>query len=106
MVNKKMHSIYNPGVFSVVFVHWPLGIYYIWYVVTNGLAHWWDWPLAVVYMAATLVFGISLPVTTTGSRMRIPHTRSARRKWLDFMSGRRWSGFVNAKANAAASEQV
>jgi hypothetical protein len=38
MVNKKMHSIYNPGVFSVVFLHWPLGIYYICYVVTHGLA--------------------------------------------------------------------
>ena len=63
MVNKKMHTIYNPGLISIVFMWWPIGIYYIWYVVTNDLAHWWDWPVAVVYMLATLIFGISMPVT-------------------------------------------
>jgi hypothetical protein len=63
MVNKKMQSIYNPGLISIVFMWWPIGIYYIWYVVTNGLAPWWDWPVAVVYMLATLIFGISMPVT-------------------------------------------
>jgi len=63
MVNKKMHTVYNPGVFSVIFVHWPVGIFYIWHIVSNGLVAWWMWPVAVGYMLVFLVFGVSLPVT-------------------------------------------
>ncbi|BDZ31993.1 HXXEE domain-containing protein [Lactiplantibacillus brownii] len=36
--NFKLKSFYNPGEASVVLLHWPLGIYYIWYVVSNQLA--------------------------------------------------------------------
>ncbi len=63
IVNKKMRSIYNPGMLSILVMWWPIGIYYLWYVVTNHLAQWWDWPLAFVYMFVTLVVGVSLPVT-------------------------------------------
>ena len=105
MVNKKMHSIYNPGVFSVVFVHWPLGIYYIWYVVTNGLAHWWDWPLAVVYMAATLVFGVSLPVTHWLKDENSPYAFSEE-EMARFHVREKMERLRQAKAHAAASEQV
>ena len=41
VINRKMRSIYNPGLFAVVFLHWPLGIYYIWYVCVTGLVSWW-----------------------------------------------------------------
>jgi len=37
LINKKMHALYNPGLFAVVFLHWPIGISYIWYVVANSL---------------------------------------------------------------------
>ena len=36
--NIKLKSFYNPGMASVLFLHWPIGLYYIWYVSTNGLA--------------------------------------------------------------------
>ncbi len=26
LINRKMHSLYNPGLFTVVFLHWPIGI--------------------------------------------------------------------------------
>lgn len=49
--NLKLRSIYNPGLGAVIFLHIPLGIYYIGYVVSNGLARSTDWILAVVYLA-------------------------------------------------------
>lgn len=62
LINKKMRSIYNPGLFAVVFLHWPIGIYYIWYVIVNGLVQWWMWPVAVVILCAMAFFGVNLPV--------------------------------------------
>jgi hypothetical protein len=62
LINKKMHSLYNPGLFAVFFLHWPIGIYYIWYVVVNGLAQWWMWPVAVVILGAAAFFGVNMPV--------------------------------------------
>jgi hypothetical protein len=61
MWNKKMHSIYNPGLFAVVFLHWPIGIYYIWYVVVNDLVLWWMWPVAIIVLVAIAFFGVYLP---------------------------------------------
>ena len=51
MTNRKLKSIYNPGLGAVVFLHFPIGIYYIWYIVSNGLVQATDWILAVVYLA-------------------------------------------------------
>ena len=51
MTNIKMKSIYNPGLGAVVFLHFPIGIYYIWYIVSNGLVQPTDWILAVLYLA-------------------------------------------------------
>ncbi len=63
LINRKMRSIYNPGLFTVVFFHWPIGLYYIWYVSGNGLVQWWMWPAALVLLAAVAFFGVNLPVT-------------------------------------------
>jgi len=60
LINKKMHSIYNPGLFAVVFLHWPIGIYYIWYVSVNGLIQFWMWLVAIVYAAAAAFFGVNM----------------------------------------------
>jgi hypothetical protein len=49
--NIKMKSIYNPGLGAVVFLHFPIGIYYIWYIVSNGLVQATDWILAILYLA-------------------------------------------------------
>jgi hypothetical protein len=62
LINKKMHSLYNPGLFAVVFLHWPIGIYYIWYVVVNGLVQWWMWPVALVSVGAVAFLGVNMPV--------------------------------------------
>jgi Protein of unknown function with HXXEE motif len=63
LINKKLHAIYNPGLFAVVFLHWPIGIYYIWYVIVNGLVQWWMWPVALVILGAAAFVGVNLPVT-------------------------------------------
>ena len=36
--NIKIKRFYNPGMFSTILWQWPVGIYYIWYVYTNGMA--------------------------------------------------------------------
>jgi len=48
--NRKLRSIYNPGLAAVTLGHVPIGIYYIYYIQTHGLATVWDWAIAVVYM--------------------------------------------------------
>lgn len=53
VTNKKMKSIYNPGLGAVVFLHYPIGIYYIYYIVPNNLVTGLDWFIAIVYMIAT-----------------------------------------------------
>lgn len=56
--NRKLRTWYNPGLAAVVLLHIPIGVAYIYYVVTNGLASGWDWLLAVVYLAAfAFIFG-------------------------------------------------
>ena len=49
--NIKMKSIYNPGLGAVVFLHLPIGIYYIYRIVSEGLVHGTDWIFAVIYLA-------------------------------------------------------
>ncbi len=51
VTNIKLKSIYNPGLGAVVFLHFPIGIYYIYYIISNGLVQGTDWILAIVYMA-------------------------------------------------------
>jgi hypothetical protein len=64
VINRKLHSIYNPGLFVVVFLHLPIGIYYIWYVIVNSLVLWWTWPVAIIWLAAGAVGGVAMPVTS------------------------------------------
>jgi hypothetical protein len=62
MTNIKMKSFYNPGLGAVVFLHIPVGIYYIYYIVTNNLVSGFDWLIAVVYLlfvAAIVVNGLT-----------------------------------------------
>lgn len=57
--NLKLKSIYNPGLAAVVFLHIPVGMYYIYYVVANGLVSSRDWVIAIIYMAIVLgLFGV------------------------------------------------
>ncbi len=63
LINRKMHSIYNPGLFTAAFFHWPIGLYYIWFVSLNGLVQWWMWPAAIVIVGAAVFYGVNMPVT-------------------------------------------
>jgi hypothetical protein len=57
--NLKLKSFYNPGLAAVLFLHIPVGIYYIYYVVSNGLASRLDWVIAIVYLLIVLgLFGV------------------------------------------------
>lgn len=46
---KKLHSFYSPGLAAVFFGHLPLGIYWFYYVITNGLLHWYDIAIGLFY---------------------------------------------------------
>lgn len=61
-VNVKMKSIYNPGLGAVVFLHWPIGIYYIWYIYAKGIVQSsdWIWGIITLFVAALLL--VALPV--------------------------------------------
>ena len=54
LTNIKMKTIYNPGLGAVVFLHIPIGAYYIYYILSNGLSSGWDWLIAFVYMIIIL----------------------------------------------------
>lgn len=58
IVNRKMRTLYNPGLFTVIVLFWPIGIYYIWYVITNQLVQGWMWPVAIVYLAIGAYIGL------------------------------------------------
>ena len=38
MMNIRLKSFYNPGLGATVFLQWPIGIYYIYYVAAHGLS--------------------------------------------------------------------
>ncbi len=46
--NKAMKSIYNPGLFSVVFLHLPISIYFVWFVYSQDLIVGIDWLWAIL----------------------------------------------------------
>ena len=62
VINVKMKSWYNPGLAAVVFLHWPIGMYYIRHVYANGLIQPWHWiaGIGVTVLAAMLI--VNLPV--------------------------------------------
>ncbi len=65
MTNYKLKSIYNPGLGAVVFLHFPIGIYYIWYIISNDLVKSTDWIFAIIYLvfvAGGIVGGLTYRV--------------------------------------------
>ncbi|MGD8190712.1 HXXEE domain-containing protein [Brevibacillus ginsengisoli] len=47
--NRKAKTIYNPGLFAVVFLHLPIGGWYINRIVSLGLVTTMDWILGTIY---------------------------------------------------------
>lgn len=54
VTNRKLKSFYNPGLGAVVFLHIPIGICYIYYIISNGLATGMDWLVGVVYLVVLM----------------------------------------------------
>ncbi|KAL2022918.1 hypothetical protein VTK56DRAFT_4133 [Thermocarpiscus australiensis] len=51
-MNMKLGSFYNPGLASVIFMHIPLGYYYIRYMMESGQLTGRQWALGLAYAAA------------------------------------------------------
>lgn len=68
VINKSIKSFYNPGLAACIFLHGPIGIYYIWYVATHGLAGTWNYVGGLIGMILAAVVIVVLPVRTFSSR--------------------------------------
>lgn len=51
VTNLKMKTVYNPGLGAVVFLHIPVGIYYIYYIAVNGMIDVPDLIGGIIYFA-------------------------------------------------------
>lgn len=67
-VNVKLKSPYNPGLAATVFLQLPIGIYYIWYVVTNNLAGGGTFVIGAIASVAALMVLFLIPIALLRSR--------------------------------------
>lgn len=68
MTNLKLKSFYNPGLGACVFLHGPIGVYFIWYVASNGLAGTWDYIGGIIGMIVATVLIVLIPVKLLSNR--------------------------------------
>ncbi|MBQ2777288.1 MAG: HXXEE domain-containing protein [Peptococcaceae bacterium] len=62
MMNKKMGTLYNPGVGTALFVMVPIGIYSIWYIATNYTIPTWNWWAPILAFPFVAFLTILLPI--------------------------------------------
>jgi len=58
--NKKLKSLYNPGLAAVVLGHIPIGIWYLVEVHSKSMIKGWDWVFGIGYMAIVIGVGINV----------------------------------------------
>jgi hypothetical protein len=68
IINFRLKSLYNPGLAVVVFLHWPIGIYYIWYVTTNHLATTGDFVIGFIATLIAAALIVALPLRLMASK--------------------------------------
>lgn len=68
VVNIRLKMPYNPGLGAVVFLHMPIGIYYIWYVTNNHLATTKDFVIGFVAFIIAAILLFLLPIRLMASR--------------------------------------
>jgi hypothetical protein len=68
VINRKLGSFYNPGLAVTVFLHLPIGIYYVWYVYAHRLIHPWHWIAGIGCAALGALVIVGLPVTLLRDR--------------------------------------
>jgi hypothetical protein len=56
--NRKLKSIYNPGLAAVALGHLPLGIWYLVEVYSRRMITLWDWVFAAAYIASFIGIGM------------------------------------------------
>ncbi|WP_019424439.1 HXXEE domain-containing protein [Paenibacillus sp. OSY-SE] len=52
--NIKAKTIYNPGLFAVLFLHIPIGAWYIYHIGAQDIATATDWTLGTIYFAVAV----------------------------------------------------
>lgn len=62
MMNKKMGTLYNPGVATALLVNIPLGIYAIWFIATNLDVASWCWWMPILAFPFVAFLTIFLPI--------------------------------------------
>ncbi|MEC4184831.1 HXXEE domain-containing protein [Adlercreutzia sp. R21] len=62
MMNKKMGTIYNPGVATALFVNVPIGVYALWFVATNQSVEAWCWWAPILAFPFVAFLTILLPI--------------------------------------------
>ena len=68
IMNRRLKSFYNPGLAASIFLHGPIGIYYIWYVADNDLASVWDYIGGFITMIVAAFIIVVLPIRLFSSR--------------------------------------
>jgi hypothetical protein len=56
--NRKLKSVYNPGLAAVVLGHVPLGLWYLAEVHSEGMITVLDWLFAIAYLACCVGVGM------------------------------------------------
>lgn len=68
LINIKLKSFYNPGLAAVIFLHFPIGIYYIHYVLAHNLATTRDFVWGSVATVVGALIMIILPIRLMASK--------------------------------------
>lgn len=68
LMNLRLRRPYNPGLASVLLLHYPIGIYYIWYVTSHGLARPLDFALGIAAASLAGSLLIALPIRVLRDR--------------------------------------
>jgi hypothetical protein len=68
LINRKLRRPYNPGMASVLLLHYPIGITYICYVTSRSLARPVDFLIAVLATALAGLLIVALPIRALKNR--------------------------------------
>jgi hypothetical protein len=68
LINRKLRRPYNPGMASVLLLHYPISITYICYVTSRGLARPVDFLIAVLATALAGLLIVALPIRALKNR--------------------------------------
>lgn len=62
LMNKKMGTLYNPGVATALFMMVPVGTYTLWYLATNFAIPAWNWWAPILAFPVVAFLTILLPI--------------------------------------------